>query len=118
MSYDIKGKRVYLSGPMSGIPDYNAPAFAEAAQACLDAGAEMVFNPATAWGHANRAPYWYMREDLHRLTISDTTGERALFDVIVMLPGWYSSEGATLEYQVARACGIALVNLQEVGRDE
>ena len=116
MSYDIKGKRVYLSGPMSGIPDYNAPAFAEAQEELIALGAEFVFNPARAWGHNDREASWYMRHDLHRLTESD--GGAPLFDVIVMLDGWHASEGATLEYQVARACGIALVNLREVGKHE
>lgn len=116
MSYDLTDKRVYLSGPMTGIIDHNAPAFADAERRCRDAGAAMVFNPATAWGHSDRHPSWYMRHDLNRLTL--TEGERPLFDCVVLLDGWYASEGATLEYQVAKASGIALVNLREVGRDE
>lgn len=116
MSYDLNGKRVYLSGPMTGIPDLNVPAFAEAAEACHEAGAVVVFNPTTAWGQLDRPLSWYMRNDLHRLAQSD--GDGPYFDAIVMLPGWYASDGATLEYQVARACGIAILNLREVGRDE
>ena len=116
MSYDLTNKRVYLSGPMTGIIDHNGPAFADAERRCMDAGALMVFNPATAWGHNDRPTSWYMRADLHRLTLSD--GERPLFDAVVLLDGWHHSEGATLEYHVARACGIALVNLREVGRDD
>lgn len=116
MSYDLTDKRVYLSGPMTGIIDHNAPAFADAERRCRDAGAAMVFNPATAWGHSDRHPSWYMRHDLNRLTL--TEGERPLFDCVVLLDGWYASDGATLEYQVARASGIALVNLREVGEHE
>lgn len=116
MSYDLTDKRVYLSGPMTGIIDHNAPAFADAERRCRDAGAAMVFNPATAWGHSDRPSSWYMRNDLHRLTL--TEGEWPLFDAIVMLDGWHVSEGSTLEYQVARASGIALVNLREVGRND
>lgn len=116
MSYDLTDKRVYLSGPMTGIIDHNAPAFADAERRCRDAGAGMVFNPATAWGHSDRHLSWYMRHDLNRLTL--TEGERPLFDCVVLLDGWYASDGATLEYQVARASGIALVNLREVGEHE
>ena len=116
MSYDLTDKRVYLSGPMTDIIDHNAPAFADAERRCRDAGAAMVFNPATAWGHNDRPASWYMRNDLHRLTL--TEGERPLFDCVVLLPFWNTSAGATLELRVARACGIALVNLMEVGRDE
>lgn len=116
MSYDLTDKRVYLSGPMTGIIDHNAPAFADAERRCREAGAAMVFNPATAWGHSDRHPSWYMRHDLNRLTL--TEGERPLFDCVVLLDGWYASEGASLEYQVARASGIALVNLREVSEHE
>lgn len=116
MSYDLTDKRVYLSGPMTGIIDHNGPAFADAERRCRDAGAAMVFNPATAWGHNDRHPSWYMRHDLNRLTL--TEGERPLFDCVVLLDGWYASEGASLEYHVARACGIALVNLREVSEHE
>lgn len=112
MSYDFDGKRVYLSGPMTGIPDWNAPAFADAKRAVMAAGAESCFDPAAAWGHHDRPASWYMSHDLHHLTAMD--GERPYFDAIVLLPGWYASEGASLEYQVARACGIALVSLREV----
>lgn len=116
MNYDIRGKRVYLSGPMSGLPNLNAAAFDKAQEELIALGAEFVFNPTRAWGHNDRPTSWYMRNDLHRLTL--TEGERPLFDVIVMLDGWHVSEGATLEYQVARACGIALVNLREVSEHE
>lgn len=114
MSYDFKGKRVYLAGPMRGHDDLNFPAFDEAQRMVYDAGADFVFNPARAWGHTDRQPSWYMIHDLHRLTESD--GGAPLFDVVVMLPFWNTSAGASLELRVARACGIHIINLQEVGR--
>ena len=116
MSYDFKGKRVYLAGPMRGHDDLNFPAFDEAQRKVYDAGAAFVFNPARAWGHVDKPASWYMLHDLHRLTESD--GGRPLFDAIVMLEGWHVSEGSSLEYQVARACGIELINLREVARGE
>lgn len=116
MSYDIRGKRVYLAGPMRGKPDLNVPAFDEAQEWLLSLGAAFVFNPARAWGHNDREASWYMLHDLHRLTESD--GGSPLFDAVVFLPGWTNSEGATLEYQVARACGVAIVNLWDVMQDE
>ena len=54
-----------------------------------------------------------MLHDLHHLT--RMAHGRPCFDCLVMLPGWHVSGGATLECQVARACGIALVSLLEVG---
>lgn len=113
MSYDLRGKSVYLCGPMSGIVDLNVPAFADAEERCIRAGASTVFNPAAAWGHADRPKSWYMLHDLHHLT--RMAHGRPCFDCLVMLPGWHVSGGATLECQVACACGIALVSLLEVG---
>ena len=112
MAYDMRGKRVYLSGPMSGYPDWNEPAFEDAKWACLLAGAEVAFNPCTAWGHHDRPRSWYMARDLHVLTMMD--GERPWFDCVVLLPGWYASAGAQAEQLVAHECGIAQVNLREV----
>ena len=116
MDYDIRGKRVYLSGPMSGLPNLNAAAFDKAQEELIALGAEFVFNPARAWGHNDREASWYMRHDLHRLTESD--GGSPLFDVVVMLPFWNTSAGASLELRVARACGIHIINLQEVVRGD
>jgi hypothetical protein len=35
------------------------------------------------------------------------------YGVLVQLPGWEKSLGATLEYQVAQACGIPCVKLED-----
>lgn len=109
---DIKGRCVYLSGPMTGIPDLNAPAFQSAAIVCRLLGADEVFNPTTAWSHASKPHQWYMRHDLHRLTQSE--GDVPHFDYIAMLDGWEGSDGATLERSVAEASGIAVVTMQEL----
>lgn len=110
--FDIKGKRVYLSGPMTGIPNLNAPAFRSAQIVCRLLGADEVFNPATAWGHASKPHQWYMRHDLHRLTQSE--GDVPHFDAIVMLDGWEGSGGALLERSIAEACGIEVVTIAEL----
>ena len=109
---DLKGRRVYLSGPMTGLPDHNREAFYRAKRACEAAGAEIVFNPREAWGHTDKPGEWYMLHDLHRLT--ESTGEGPLFDTIVLLSGWTRSQGAQEEYRVAVACGIEPVELREV----
>lgn len=111
--YDLTGKNVYLSGPMSGIHNFNSAAFEEARRVCIQAGASFVFNPCTAWGHSDRHKSWYLRHDVHRLTESADGGE-PLFDCIVQLEGYADSKGAMLENAVAAACGIARVGIWEV----
>jgi hypothetical protein len=89
-------KRIYVSGPMTGIPDHNFPAFnAEAAR--LRALGYEVVNPVdvnpdhgTPWAEC-------LRNDLLALLQCDG---------IALLPGWESSRGAALELHVARALGF------------
>ncbi len=109
MSYDLHGKRVYLSGPMSGIEDLNAKAFAQARFVCMQLGAREAFNPVTAWGHVDRDKGWYMRNDLHRLTLS--YGNRPYYDYLVLLDGCEMSEGSLLESAVAAASGIPVIDV-------
>ena len=106
----LKSKRVFISGPMSGIPHYNAQAFAEAHAICREQGAWSVFDPTWQWmnetGEENTHE-WYMRRCINALTNGD-------FDVLLQLDGWEDSEGARLEHDVAQACGIEVVSLDEV----
>lgn len=109
----LDGMRVFLSGPMSGVDDLNRPAFAEAKRICMDAGAEFVFDPTTAWGHSDRPREWYMLRDIHRLT-EPGDGDGPFFDCLVRLDGWHLSNGAWRESTVADECGIPCYELDDV----
>lgn len=118
---DVKGKVVFLSGPMSDDPEkYHVHEFVDAQLALYRAGAKEVYNPALEWiwqaceehSHA----YW-MRVSIQELTqrsgyVADD--EPARFDLLVCMPGWNRSEGARTERMVAEACGIECVELSEV----
>ncbi len=90
--------RYYLSGPMTGLPALNFPAFHAAADALRLAGLEVVNpaelnpDPGTGWADC-------LRTDL-----------RALLDcqAIAMLPGWEGSRGARLEHHVAEQLGMSV----------
>ena len=89
-------KRVYVAGPMSGLPDFNYPAFNAEAGRLRALGYE-VENPAE-----NPVPpcgSWagYMRMALAQVVQCDG---------IVLLPGWETSRGATLEHHVATTLGL------------
>lgn len=92
-------KNIYIAGPMSGYPQFNYPAFFEAASEWRRRGWE-VFNPAIHQPDA---------EIIDRLTPDEI---RAYFmrldipwvmqaDAIAMLPGWKDSPGAMVEYSIA-----------------
>lgn len=110
----VKGKRVYLSGPMSGKPDWNRAAFAEAERACRIAGATHVFNPAASapQGSDMRGRAWWMLKDVHELTRRGEDGP--FYDLVLQLPGWEVSRGARFEQACAVVCGI---DVREVGKD-
>lgn len=97
--------RLYLSGPMTGIPELNFPAF-NAAAARLRASGYEVTNPAEM-DAADPAPLtWeqYLRRDI-----------RALLDceAIALLPGWEKSRGAKLEKHVAEALGMRAIYVND-----
>lgn len=93
----VKG-RLYLSGPMTGLPEHNFPAFAEASARHRAAGFEVV-NPAEVAAHLPAGSRWedYMRADIRALCDCDT---------IVMLSGWEHSKGAHLELHLAHRMGL------------
>jgi hypothetical protein len=95
--------KVYVSGPMTGIADFNFPAFEEACVSLRALGYEVVspheVNPADGIEH----PWdWYMRRDIVALMEADA---------IVTLPGWLDSKGATLETHIGRTLGMRVLYL-------
>jgi len=91
--------RLYIAGPMSGLPLLNFPAFhAEAAR--LRALGYEVSNPAEINPDAGMPWAECMRRDIPELVKCDG---------IVMLPGWERSKGASLEHHIARALDMQVI---------
>lgn len=82
---------LYLSGPMTGLPQWNVPAFNEAERQLKEAGYGVI-NPARH-GHGRRWEF-YMR-----LALKDLADAEA----VALLPGWTHSRGAELEVHIARS---------------
>lgn len=97
---------LYLSGPMSGYPDYNRPAFAAARKALRDRG-HRVTCPAESGLTPSPEVTWadYLRHDL-----------RLLLDVeaVAVLPGWELSRGARLEVDVAHRLGLPTYPVEQL----
>ena len=88
--------RVYVAGPMSGMPGHNFPAFNAAADS-LRAQGWHVENPAEH-GEVDGATWAdYMHCDVAML---------ASCSALHLLPGWTKSRGATLEAYMAAALGM------------
>ena len=90
--------RVYISGPMTGLPEYNFPAFFAMARKLKERGFS-VLNPA-AW--PARATYEeYLQHDIKMLI--------RYADAVVFLDGWEKSNGARVEMAVARALKLPVL---------
>lgn len=98
--------RVYLSGPMTGLPEFNYPAFHAAAKR-LRAKGLFVVNPAEI-AEANSAD-WHalMRQDIKALCDCDA---------LALLPGWADSKGAHLELHIAHRLGLRIGTVDEFAR--
>lgn len=88
--------RIYVAGPMTGIPKLNFPAF-HAAAAALRAEGHHVENPAEI--NADPEAQWLdcMRMDIARLVTCDA---------VYMLLGWEKSRGALVEHTLATGLGL------------
>lgn len=114
---DLGGKTVYLSGPVTGLARADVErSFAGARMRYVSLGARYVHDP-TAHVAVDASHKQAMWACLQELLSRDHAG-RPAYDLLVSLPGWEASEGATLERQVAEAIGIPCVELGELGGGE
>ena len=100
-----KPGRIYIAGPMTGVPEHNFPAFHAAAERLRQAGWEVV-NPAENFGGQTDLPReTYLRADVALLVTCNA---------IAMLPGWENSQGAKLEYLLARELGMPVLDAESL----
>jgi hypothetical protein len=98
-------KRIYLSGPMSGIAEHNFPAFNAEAARLRDAGLDVI-NPAEI--NTDQSKTWEecLRADIKALCDCD---------VLALMPGWERSNGAHLELHIAHRIGLRIVRAEQLG---
>lgn len=95
--------KIYIAGPMSGLPDLNFPAFHAAAIQLRARGFEAV-NPAEI--NPDHKMPWHicMRRDIAQLVTCDG---------VALLPGWRKSKGARVERWLARILLIPVLTVEE-----
>lgn len=92
-------KRVYIAGPMTGLPEYNYPAFNAAAAELRELGYH-VENPAENDPPPCGSWEGYMRMSLRQMLTCE---------LVAVLPGWENSRGAYLEVKTARQLSIEVI---------
>ena len=96
--------RIYISGPMTGYPDYNFPAFASAANRLRAIGFNVVSPHEFGEGDPSKTWADYLRQDLAAMLDGCNS--------VATLHGWEKSRGATLEVHVAQALGMQVESVE------
>ncbi|WP_341855860.1 DUF4406 domain-containing protein [Brachybacterium sp. GPGPB12] len=93
--------RIYIAGPMSGLPDFNYPSFDRAEQDLAAAGYEPL-SPAVL-AHLSPTDSGVLADGLSYEDVL-AAGLQILLnaDAVALLGGWESSHGARLEVALAR----------------
>lgn len=88
--------KVYIAGPMSGLPEHNYPAFQEATRKWRDEGHEVLCPTECFDGDKTREHWEYMATTLPMVLEAEA---------IAVLPDWSSSHGARAEMLLAQITG-------------
>jgi nucleoside 2-deoxyribosyltransferase len=93
-----KKTKVYISGPMTGLPNFNRKAFAEAEEWCRKQGMSP-FNPGWLKFEEDTA---FAYDEILQIDIAALS----LCDMILLLPGYEASNGARVELELALRLGL------------
>lgn len=94
--------KIYIAGPMTGLPDCNRPAFNEMAKKFKELGC-VVLNPAVLPDGLEYREY-----------MAITLKMVEVCDIVALLPGWEKSKGAQLEKHHAEMWGKLIEDWSEV----
>ena len=105
----------YLAGPMTGIPQFNIPAFDEATETLRSQGYDIVSPAERDTYETRKAALSSKTGDHSDLSIAETYGDMLARDMkiladevdgIIFLQGWHKSRGAKTEAYIALAMGL------------
>lgn len=108
ITVEARPKRIYIAGPMTGMPDHNFPAFNAAAARYRAAGWE-VENPVEigekfgTWEEVDEDP------ELVEALFEAEYQAVVRSDAILLLPGWEDSRGTRVELRLALSVGLDII---------
>ncbi len=97
-------QRIYLAGPMTGLPEHNFPPSTPKPRAYAASGTRSRTPPSTARFRASSGPTT-CGSDLQKLLTCQATA---------LLPGWMDSKGARLEFTVATNLGMRALHAEHI----
>lgn len=93
----MRRRRIYIAGPITGMPDDNHPAFDEAAREAEQQGL-IAFKPTVLPKGLEHSEYMILCMPMV-----------AMSDVVQLLPGWQGSRGAKAEHEYALCLGKEII---------
>lgn len=100
--------KIYVAGPMTGLPEFNYPSFRAAAAQLRQLG-HYVEDPSTNINPTPGDYHGWLRAGLEQLIGCDG---------VALLPGWEASGGARLEVNVGATLGMRVRALDEWLRED
>lgn len=101
-------KRIYLAGPMTGLPEFNYPAFNAEAERLRALGFH-VESPAE-----NPAPVCGTWQGYMRAAIT----QMVTCDAVALMPGWSDSRGAIIERNLAMRLSMPTLSVSRLASAE
>lgn len=101
--FKVLHSRMYVSGPVTGIPELNKPQFMEAELFVRSLGFQ-VWNPQ----HIPSPEVPLEGDDLWKWYMHFCVRAIPLCDSMLMLPDWQNSKGAVWEHRIAKMLGLEI----------
>ena len=108
-------RSIYIAGPMAGIENLNAEAFARAAEK-LSADGWTVYDPVEIGELYGTAEEIQGDPELLAKVVKAELGFVSRADAIYLLDGWERSVGAKRELLVALGCGLEVMTAQNYAK--
>ena len=95
-----KNKATYIAGPITGIKDFNFPAFFAMEESLKNSGLETILNPASNKKDPNTTSWKEFMIDAIDMVMRS--------EQVVFLEGWEKSKGARVEMELAKGLGLGI----------
>ncbi len=101
---------IYLSGPMTGIKDFNKSEFEKIENLLRKKGYTKIYNPVKIGENLSKKTNKKLEEISYEKFILEDIKKLKKSKTIVMLKGWQRSKGANIEIVIAKRKGLKIID--------